>query len=148
MIEPATSRWLSPEKLREPITKIINVRRTRHERHCMRSKDEIISAILLWTPSHGLAKEGRPARTNIQQLCVDIDILVAMSVRDGWKEKVREIHAGSVTWWWWWLLFAFFTDHKQMISFCNYICTMNCNDIINGLVWLLYFMAHHPLWLI
>ena len=27
--------------------------------------------VLLWTPTHGRAKAGRPARTNIQQLCED-----------------------------------------------------------------------------
>ena len=27
--------------------------------------------VLLWTPTHGRAKAGRPARTYIQQLCED-----------------------------------------------------------------------------
>ena len=36
-----------------PITKTIQVRRTRHAGHCWRSKDELISDILQWTPSHG-----------------------------------------------------------------------------------------------
>ena len=39
--------------------------------HCWRSKDELISDILLWTASHEWAKVGRPARTYIQQLCAD-----------------------------------------------------------------------------
>ena len=51
------------------ITKVIQVRRTRHAGDCGRSRDELISDVLLWTPSHGLAKAGRPARTYIQQLC-------------------------------------------------------------------------------
>ena len=42
------------------ITKTIQVRRTRHAGHCWRSKDELISDILLWTPAYGQAK----ARTN------------------------------------------------------------------------------------
>ena len=54
-----------------PITKTIDVRRTRHTRHCWRSKDELIRDVLLWIPSHGPAKVGRPARTYIQQLCAD-----------------------------------------------------------------------------
>ena len=33
-----------------PITKTIQVRRTRHAGHCWRSKDELISDVLLWTP--------------------------------------------------------------------------------------------------
>ena len=52
------------------ITTTIQVRRgTRHVGHCWRSRDELISDVLLWTPSHRQAKVGRPARTYIQQLC-------------------------------------------------------------------------------
>ena len=45
------------------ITKTIQARRTRHAGHCWRSRDELISDILLWTPTYGRAKTGRPART-------------------------------------------------------------------------------------
>ena len=54
-----------------PITKTIQVRQTRHARHCWRSRDELISDVLLWTPTYGRAKAGRPARAYIQQLCED-----------------------------------------------------------------------------
>ena len=54
-----------------PITKTIQVRRARHAGHCWRSRSELMSVILLWTPSHGRAKAGRPARTYIQQLGAD-----------------------------------------------------------------------------
>ena len=54
-----------------PITKTIQVRRARHAGHCWRSKDELVSDVLLWTPTHGQAKAGRPAQTYIQQLCGD-----------------------------------------------------------------------------
>ena len=33
-----------------PTTKTIQVRRTRHAGHCWRSRDELISDVLLWTP--------------------------------------------------------------------------------------------------
>ena len=52
-------------------TKIIKIRGTRHAGHCWRSKGDLISDVLLWTPSHGRAKSWRPARTYIQQLCAD-----------------------------------------------------------------------------
>ena len=89
------------------IMKTIKVTRTRQTGHSWRSKDELISDILLWTPSHGWAKVWRPARTYIQQLCVDTgysleDLLGAMDEIDEWRERVREIHAGSAIWWWWW----------------------------------------------
>ena len=89
-----------------PITKTIQVRRTRHAVYGWRSRDELISDVLLWTPSHGWAKAGRPARTYIQQLwedtrCSSEDLPEAMNDREELREKVRDIHASSTTWWWW-----------------------------------------------
>ena len=89
-----------------PITKTIQVRRTRHAGHCWRSRDELISDVLLWTHTHGRAKAGRPARTYIQQLCEDTgccpeDLPEAMNDREKWRERVRDIRATSTTWWWW-----------------------------------------------
>ena len=46
-----------------PIMKTIQVRQTRHAGHYWRSRDELISDVLLWTPTHGRAKAGRPAWT-------------------------------------------------------------------------------------
>ena len=54
-----------------PISKIIQVVRKRHARHCWRSNDEHISDILRWTPSDGRANIGWLARTYLQQLCAD-----------------------------------------------------------------------------
>ena len=90
-----------------PITKSIQVRRTRHAGHCWRSRDELISDVLLWIPTHGRAKAGRPARTYIQQLCEDTgccpeDLPRAMNDREEWRERVRDIRAASTIWWWWW----------------------------------------------
>ena len=89
-----------------PITKTIQVRRTRHAGHCWRSKDELISDVLLWTPTYGCARVGRPARTYIQQLCEDTgcnpeDLPEAMNDREKWRERVKDIRAGGATWWWW-----------------------------------------------
>ena len=85
-----------------PITNTIQVRRTRHAGHCWRSRDELISDLLLWTPTHGRAKAGRPARTYIQQLCEDTgccpeDLPEAMNDREKWRERVRDIRATSMT---------------------------------------------------
>ena len=81
-----------------PITKTIHVRRTRHAGHSWRSRDELISDVLLWTPSHGRAKAGRPARIYIHQLCKDTgcspkDLPEAMNDKEGWQERVRDIRA-------------------------------------------------------
>ena len=79
-------------------------------RHCWRSKDELVSDVLLWTPSYGQAKAGRPARTYIQKLCEDTgcnpeDLPEAMNDREKWRELVRDIRAGGTTWWWWWYIY-------------------------------------------
>ena len=47
-----------------PITKTIQARRTRHAGHRWRSRDELISDVLLWIPTYGRAKAGQPARTS------------------------------------------------------------------------------------
>ena len=87
-----------------PITKTIQVRRTRHAGYCWRSRDELISDVLLWTPTYGRAKAGRPAREYIQQLCEDTgcspeDLPETMNDREKWRERVRDIRASGTTWW-------------------------------------------------
>ena len=62
--------------------------------------DELISDVLLWTPTYGRAKAGRPARTYIQQLCEDTgcspeDLPEAMNDREKWRERVRDIRASG-----------------------------------------------------
>ena len=70
---------------RSPNSKTIQNRQTRHVEHCWRSKDELISDVFQWTPSHGQAGVGRPARTDLQQVCMDTgcgleDLLNAIDV--------------------------------------------------------------------
>ena len=89
-----------------PITKTIQVRRTRNAGYCWRSRDELICDVLLWTPTYGHTKAGRPARTYIQQLCEDtgcspVDLPEAMNDRKKLRERVRDIRASGTTWWWW-----------------------------------------------
>ena len=93
-----------------PITKTIHVRRTIHEGHCWGNKDDLMSNILQWTPSHGRAKAGGPARTYIQQLYADTgysleDFPESMDDRDWWRERVREIFAER-------LIFIFVSTNK------------------------------------
>ena len=85
-----------------PIMKTIQVRRTRHARHCWRSKDVLISDVLLWTPTYGQAKAGWPARTYFQQLCEDTgcspkDLAEVMNDREKWREWIRDIRASGTT---------------------------------------------------
>ena len=76
-------------------------------RTLLEKQSELVSDVLLWTPTYGQAKAGRPARTYIQQLCEDTgcnpeDLPEAMNDREKWREMVKDIRAGGTTWWWWW----------------------------------------------
>ena len=84
-----------------------------------------VSDILLWTPLHGGAKAGQPARTYVQQFCADIecsleDLQWAMNDRDGRQERFRENRASCVTWWWWYVYF------KIYIFSCKYKLHLPC----------------------
>ena len=106
------SGWQHPTRHQQyghllPIMKTIQVRWTRYARHCWRSKDELISDVLLWTPTYGQAKAGRPAWTYIEQLCEDTgcspeDLPEAMNDREKWWKRFKDIRASGMTWWWWW----------------------------------------------
>ena len=55
---------------------------------------------LLWSPQHGSTFIGRPPRTYIDQLCDDIgclpeDLPNAMSDRDAWRDRVKDIRAST-----------------------------------------------------
>ena len=85
-----------------PITKTVQIRRTRHAGHCWRSRDELISDVLQWASLHGRAKAERLARTYMQQLsedtgCSPNDMPEAMNDREEWREKVRDIRADGTT---------------------------------------------------
>ena len=106
------------------ITKTIQVRQTRHVEHWWRSRDELISVVLLWAPSHGRAKAGRPARTYIQQLyedtvCSPEDQPEAMNDRERWQERVSDIRALGTTRWWW-LVFSLFFVQYSMRSYWGF----------------------------
>ena len=112
----------------QPITKTIQVRRTRHAGHCWRSMNKLISDKLLWTPSYGRAKGGRPARTYIQQLYADTGcypeyLPEAMDDWEGWRKRVRDIRADGVTWWWWWWWYIYrpprVSTHTHMYACIN-----------------------------
>ena len=105
-----------------PITKTIQARRTRHAGHCWRSRDELISDVLLWTPTYARTKARRPARTYIQQPCEDTgcspeDQPEAMNDREKWWERVRGIRPGGMIWWWWWFGLVWFYSISTIVGY-------------------------------
>ena len=79
----------------------LNFHHTNHNSmRCWRKEDNLISNTLRWTPTHGHTIVGRPGRTCINQLCVVTrssleELRGAMDDRDGWREKVKQLHAIS-----------------------------------------------------
>ena len=125
------------------ITKTLQVRRNRHAGHCWRSRDELISDVLLWTPTNGRAKAGRPARTYIQQLCEDTgccpeNLPEAMNDREKWRERVRDIRATSTTWWWWWYIYIYIYIYIKRIWWYIYIYIYKENLVLYSHQWLIY----------
>ena len=64
------------------------------------SKDELISDVLLWTPTHGRISVRRPVRTYINQLCADtgccLEVLLrVMGDRDGCQFDDNIVRIGS-----------------------------------------------------
>ena len=112
-----------------PITKTLEVRWTRHAGHCWRSRDELVSNVLLWTPTYGRARVGWPAQTYILQLCEVTgcspgDLPEALNDREKWRERVKDIHACGMTWWWW-------LYWRAYVLFCSTIfCHISGNFII------------------
>ena len=95
-----------------PITKTFEVRWTRRVGHCWRTRDK-----LLWTPSHGRAKTGLPARISIQQFSADTgcspeDLPEAIDDREGYRESFRDIRT-DVT----------FTDAGQYETLTTLYCS-------------------------
>ena len=117
-----------------PIKKSNKVRRTRHAGHCWRSRDELISDFLLWTPSHGRAKAGWPARTYIQRLCEDTgcsleDLTEAMNDGEEWRER----GLGYPCWWHDKMMMMIL--HVNMTSLCNVTShdqIVECNTMAPG----------------
>ena len=85
------------------ISKSICMQRLRFAGHYWKSQDEIASDLVLWQPQHGNRSRGRPAKTYIDQLRDDTDLLMtdeiktAMNDREGWKKYVMDYRASS-TW--------------------------------------------------
>ena len=129
-----------------PIWKTTQVRQTRHAGYYMRSKEELMTDILLWTPTHWHISVGQPARTNISS--VQTSDVVWRTCQEQWmigtdraRETVRVICAISITWcWWWWEIkntwypcfwrkFTFYKKLEGVYSFVSdtlYVCVCVC----------------------
>ena len=80
------------------ITSVIKERRTKFADHSYRSKDEVVSDLILWTPKHNKVKVGPPSKTYTNQLTEDADCQLkglprAMDGREYWRGSVNMFRA-------------------------------------------------------
>ena len=87
------------------ITKTIQVRWTRHAGHCWKSRDELISDVLLWTPPH-MAKQKQdnqlehPYSSHVRLWDVALKTCQRWwTIGRGGERGSGDIHAGRTTWW-------------------------------------------------
>ena len=75
-----------------PVTTKIAERRLKLAGHCIRHPELSASNLVLWKPSRGTPRQGKPAMTYIDCLCDDLDvedereIRIAMNNRAQWRE--------------------------------------------------------------
>ena len=86
-----------------PISQSIQERQIKYTGHCWRSKDELISNILLWTCTHGHISVSQQVRTYIHHLFADTgwsleDLPGVMDDRDGWWEYQMTLWFELVLW--------------------------------------------------
>ena len=94
---------LTNKELYKDIPKIrdtIRQHRLRFVGHCWRSKEEIVSDVPLWQPSHGKRERGRPA-TFISLLMNDTGCTIeelpnAMDNREEWSIRVNQCREISI----------------------------------------------------
>ena len=77
--------------------------RMRFAGHSFRSKDELVSEVITWQPTHGKANVGRPHKTYHQQIAEDAgchntdELETMMQDRDGWRERIRLVRENNPT---------------------------------------------------
>ena len=81
----------APNKTSTHTSCLTQVRRKRYVDHCKRSKAELITDVLLWTPKYGCACVSQVATTYTFQFCADTgcslqDLPRVMDNRDEWWE--------------------------------------------------------------
>ena len=78
------------------ISQVLRERRLRLAGHSWRSKNELVSDVLLWTPPHGKRGIGRPEKTYVDQLADDAgcsieDLPCLMEDREMWRDIVKRV---------------------------------------------------------
>ena len=89
-----------------PITKTIQVRRTRHAGHCWRSREELISDVLLWAPHMAEQKQDDQHEHTFSSYVRIQDVALKTCQRRWTIGRSGERGSGisDTTRWWWYIL--------------------------------------------
>ena len=102
---------------------------------CWWSKDELMSNIFLWTPTHGHTSVGRSAKTYIHQNCTEwrLEDIPEYTARERERERVTRIYTVTMPWWWrwWWWWWQRETQEKLLRGVSGIVIII----IENGLKW-------------
>ena len=97
---------LTNEELYQELPKVTNKiaeRRLKLAGHCIRHPELSASTLVLWQPTIGAPRTGRPAVTYVDNLCSDLEvedvdeIKTAMYNRMQWRELSGLVRAGART---------------------------------------------------
>ena len=93
-----------------PITKTIQVRRTRHDGTLLEKQGRAHKWCTPMGPPQHMAVQKQDDQLELTYSnyvedtgCNHEDLPEAMNDWEKWRERVRDIRAGGTTWWWWWL---------------------------------------------
>ena len=81
----------NPQLYRElpPVTNKIAERRLKLAGHCIRHPELSASTLVLWKPSKGTPKQGKPAITYIDNLCDDLGVEETKEIRTKMNDRVQ-----------------------------------------------------------
>ena len=72
----------------------------------------VASLLLMWPPTHGTSRAGRPKMNYIDQLsrdagCQPGDLAILMEDRHGWRDRIK-VRENSTRWWWY--IYIYYDD--------------------------------------
>ena len=128
-----------------PITKTMQARQTRHAGHCWRSKDELISNVLIWTPHMAKQKQDDQLEHTYSSYVRIRDVALKTSQR--WLMIGRSGERGSG-------ISVLAARHDDDDDDCSIVVAILCNGIYQLLVsgqymgsWIYRASDLRPIWL-
>ena len=139
VLNKSWKQHLTREKLYShlpPISQVIKVRRRRHSEYCSSCREEHLSDVLWWNPTHRHTSVGRSAKPYINQHCADTayrleDLPRAIADKTEWWARVNRICAIDIRWLWWWWWSKKISQWNLMKRVWNNLKKLNIKSLIS-----------------